>query len=195
VDHFARFGLPRRYEVDPVALERAYERLSFQLHPDLLVNASPEERQRAQQAAADLNAAYRTLSDATGRAEYLIGLLAQEAQAAGGVPSGWKLDATALPKDFLQEMFVLQEEVEEAQGAEAEALRSQVNARRVMLLGARGAAFDKAGQGVNAELLQTLQSLLNQERYVLRLLNRLDAAITGPGTTAAPAAASRSEGR
>ena len=176
MDHFERFGLPRRYSVDRQALEQAYRRLSFQHHPDLLAAAPPEERQRAQRAAAALNDAYLTLADGARRAAYLLDLLVADARSAGRLPAGAKLNTEALPPGFLQEMFLLQEEVDEAAGGNAgalPALRAQVEARRAATLAERESLFEQAAAGADAGLLQPIQSNLNQEKYLLRLLDRL----------------------
>jgi len=174
VDHFARFGLPRRYALDLKALDQAYERLSFEHHPDFLAAAAADEKQRAEQAAAELNEAYRSLRSEPERAAYLLGLLARDAQREGKVPAVWQPNREALPPGFLQEMFRLQEEVDEAKGEAAQLLRSQINAHRLALVGARLSLFERAQSELDADTLQTLQSVLNQEQYLLRLLERLD---------------------
>jgi molecular chaperone HscB len=176
VDHFARFGLPRQYGVDRKALEQAYQRLSFQHHPDLVAAAPPDERQRAQQAAADLNEGYRTLSSDAERAAYLLALLARDL-----LPPGAKLNAEALPKGFLQEMFLLQERVDELGEDDQEALaplRHQVEAEHTQTLTERARLF---AQPADAAALQAIQSNLNQEKYLLRLLDRLNG--KNPGAT------------
>ncbi len=175
VDHFTRFGLPHRYALDLKALDQAYERLSFEHHPDFLATAAADERQRAEQAAAELNEAYRTLRSEPERAAYLLGLMVELRP-----PPGGKLNAEALPPGFLQEMFLLQEQVEEATGAAAQALRTQVEARHRDTLAQRARLFAAAGPAlaVGALALQDIQSNLNQEKYLLRLLARLE----GSGT-------------
>jgi molecular chaperone HscB len=179
-NHFARFGLPLRYLVDLAALERAYTQLSFELHPDFLATAPAEERQRAQQAAAELNEGYTTLRNEPERAAYLLALLVAQARDAGRLPVGHKLDSEALPEGFLQEMFLLQEEVDDAAGNDAAgaALREQVAARHRDTLAARAALFERAAASLAAATqaaadLQAIQSNLNQEKYLLRLLERL----------------------
>src|SRR5437870_1297191 len=67
-DHFAFFGLERRFDLDEAALERAYLELSRLLHPD---RAKPKDRTRALALSAAMNAAYATLKDRLKRAEYL----------------------------------------------------------------------------------------------------------------------------
>jgi molecular chaperone HscB len=172
-DYFALFSLPRRYELEREALEAAYERLTLAHHPDFFAAAPEAERQEAERTAAALNEGYRTLSDDAARAAYLLGLLA----------GGRTLDTTALPPGFLQEMFVLQEEVEElAEDAAAEArkgeLRIEANGRLETVRAERENLFARTAAGpdgaADAAALQAIQSNLNCERYLRRLLERLD---------------------
>jgi len=174
-NHFSRFGLPLRYAVDLDALERAYTRLSFALHPDFLAAASPEERKRAQQAAAELNEGYTTLRSEPDRAAYLLALLAERARGSGRLPAGHIFNSEALPDGFLQEMFLLQEEVDEAAGNDAAgvALQERVAARHRDTLAERPELFERAAGSLEAADLQAIQSNLNREKYLLRLLGRL----------------------
>jgi molecular chaperone HscB len=172
-DPFALFGLPRRYELEREALEAAYERLTLAHHPDFLATAPEAERQEAERASATVNEAYRVLSDDAARAAALLGLLA----------AGRALDAQALPAGFLQEMFALQEEVEElggdADAARRKELRNEADRKRQAVLAERDRLFAAASASAGAaplEGLQAIQSNLNCERYLLRLLERLDGA-------------------
>lgn len=170
-NYFELFSLPQRYGVDGQALDAAYERLSLEHHPDFFA-ASPEaERREAERVSALVNEGYRTLRDDTRRASYLLGLLA------GARP----LDTTALPAGFLQRMFALQEEVEELDGdgdAERTAeLRGQAVEELEAIRTERERLFARAGTEpgqADLEALQAIQSNLNCERYLLRLLERLD---------------------
>jgi molecular chaperone HscB len=169
VDHFARFGLPRRYAVDRQALDAAYERLSFEEHPDLLAGAPPEQQQAAQQRSAELNEGYRILCNESERGAYLLGLLA----------GGRKLNLEALPDGFLQAMFMLQEEIEDLHPADAKgraALKADVDEKVTLVLAERAGLFAQIdGRPARADLavLQQVQSNLNEERYLRRLLDRL----------------------
>jgi molecular chaperone HscB len=70
-DHFALFGLERRFDVDDSQLEKAFLELSRELHPD----RHREQKARALALTAAMNQAYATLKDRTKRAEYLLRLL------------------------------------------------------------------------------------------------------------------------
>jgi Fe-S protein assembly co-chaperone HscB len=168
-DHFSRFGLPRRYALDRKALDSAYERLSFEHHPDLLAGASPDRQQAAQEQSAGLNEGYRILRSDGERAAYLLGLLAD----------GRTLNPEALPNGFLQAMFLLQEEIDELDTADSKgraSLRSDVEEKLTLVLAERGGLFaqiEGRPGGADLELLQQVQSNLNEERYLHRLLERL----------------------
>jgi len=69
-DHFALFGLERRFELDEARLEKAFLELSRELHPD----RHREQKARALALTAAMNQAYATLKDRTKRAEYLLKL-------------------------------------------------------------------------------------------------------------------------
>jgi molecular chaperone HscB len=177
-DHFERFDLPRRYELDRKALEAAYERLTLEHHPDFFSTAPEAERREAERVSAEVNEGYRVLRSDAARAAYLLGLLAD----------GRALDTTALPAGFLQAMFALQEEVEalaEAGGGDAAAvdaarmaeLHGQVQAELAAIGAERARLFAQAGEGPGPaplERLQAIQSNLNCERYLQRLLERLE---------------------
>ena len=172
-DFFSLFGLPRAYEIDPKALDAAYERLSFALHPDfqqaLDLGAGSSGRAETQRIAASLNEGYRVLRSERERGAYLLGLLA----------AGAEFDKRELPPGFLQQMFVLQEEVdglgEDAPPEARRALRAGVAARLAETLAERARLFRAAGPAPAPERLQAIQSNLNQEAYLHRLLERLAA--------------------
>ena len=172
-NYFDLFGLPVSYQVDPEALEAAYERLSLETHPDFLTNAPPEEQRQALRLSADVNEGYRVLRDRSERAAYLLRLLAGET----------KLDTTALPDGFLQEMFMLQEELDEigetaenntgADNGLAEGMRQQVEARITAVESEQEALFAMVSDKPGIELLQTIQTNLNCTKYLQRLMERM----------------------
>jgi molecular chaperone HscB len=118
-DHFAIFGLPRRFEVDVPGLEKRFRELSFQVHPDRFARKAPRERRIALERSTALNDAYRTLKDPLRRATYLLSLngLKVESEGAGSAMG-------QLPPEFLEEIMELREGLLEAQ-AEGDAAASQ----------------------------------------------------------------------
>jgi len=75
VDHFTRFGLEQRFDLDLEALARRHERFQRALDPLRFIAKSPGERADAQLHAAALGEAYDTLKDPIRRARYLLTLL------------------------------------------------------------------------------------------------------------------------
>ncbi len=78
MDPFSILGLPRRYDLDLKAAEKAHRELSRALHPDRYVSAGASERREALAKAADVNEAWRVVRDPVRRAEALIALAGLE---------------------------------------------------------------------------------------------------------------------
>jgi molecular chaperone HscB len=149
VDHFAVFGLPESYALDPDDLERRFHELSRKLHPDRFVKAAPRERVQALQAATALNDAYKVLKDPVKRAEHVI------ARRGHGIGEHDKVDAA-----FLMEMLELREE----NGHDKEAQKADMRARIE-------AAMAEIKDGApDAQVKDALVRL----RYFRRFLNELE---------------------
>ncbi len=73
-DHFARLGLPRRFDLDPTALEQAYFALQRQFHPDRFAARPAREKALSLRHATAINEAYRILKEPLARAEHLLAL-------------------------------------------------------------------------------------------------------------------------
>jgi len=150
-DFFSFLGLPRKLRIDMADLEQRYRALSRQFHPDYFYNAPPAERRGALEKSSYLNDAYRTLKNPIARVEYLLKL---EGVAAGG-PSGTQergpsgpqeregsgtkeregFSRAAPPQSLLEEVFALNEELDEvreqkASGAPAETWRARLDRAR-----------------------------------------------------------------
>ncbi len=165
--YFEIFGLPPSYEIDLAALEAAYERRTLESHPDLFATADEAQKARSQRISARVNDGYRVLHSDGKRSAYLLDLLREDR----------KLDAARLPEGFLQEMFMLQEELEDLGEAPDEvalaALKEQVEERMERVLSERKALFSLAEPEPTLEALQDLQANLNCENYLRRLVERL----------------------
>ncbi len=72
IDFFALFGLPCRYPMDRPQLDRHYDALQRQLHPDNYVAASAAERDLALRRSSQVNEAYQTLRSPLARARHLL---------------------------------------------------------------------------------------------------------------------------
>lgn len=82
VDHFARLGLSRGFEIDLADLDRRYFGLQRNLHPDRFARRTAKERAIAESQAASLNQAYETLKEPLARAAYLLELAGRRSAAA-----------------------------------------------------------------------------------------------------------------
>src|ERR1700736_5734027 len=106
IDYFSFFGLPRRIGVDGSDLERRFRALSRQFHPDYFYNATPAERRASLERSSYLNDAYRTLRSPIARIEYLLKL-------EGFAPKGPEEASKEVPGALLEEVFALNEELDE----------------------------------------------------------------------------------
>jgi molecular chaperone HscB len=105
-DYFSFFGLPRKLDIDLVDLEKRFRSLSRLFHPDYFYNATPMERRASLERSSYLNDAYRTLRQPIARVEYLLQLEGLSAQ-------GPQEAAKQVPPALLEEVFALNEELDE----------------------------------------------------------------------------------
>ena len=166
-DDFLVFGLPPRYDVDLKSLEQSYHELATELHPDFYATAPAAESRLSEGLSARLNQAWQTLQDSTARAQYLIEI--------------WKAQAPTherdLPTGFLQEMFALQEELEEllkAKDQQALAMKQADFLQRLNDLrhNYRQQLVELQENIPDTTFCKRIQQQLNAERYLLRLLER-----------------------
>jgi len=109
-DHFLLFGLPRKLWIEMSALEKKFLELSWKLHPDKFVNASPAEQELSLKRSSELNDAYRVLRDPVARVEYLLELEGMRKE------GEHKQQA---PPELLEEVFELNESLDELREAKA----------------------------------------------------------------------------
>lgn len=161
-DHFARLGLPRRFSVDPVALESAYLAASRQAHPDFHALGTAAEQDASLRDTAAVNEAYLTLTDPFRRADYLLGLL-------GGPTAGQQKD---MPQAFLMEMMDLREQIETAKQsgdeAQLDTLEAALGKRYDALFVGVGKMFD-----TNPPPLPAIRRELNAAKTLRGLLRDL----------------------
>jgi molecular chaperone HscB len=184
-DFFAFFGLPQKLTIDLAHLEQRFHSLSWKLHPDNFVRASEDERQLSLDRSSQLNDAYRTLRDPVGRVEYLLGL-------AGMRKEGQKKQQA--PPELLEEVFELNESLDELRGARASGGdASQMAGLRAKLEAAQhkfessladvdqelarvssewDRAFDSgADDAAKKKLMEKMNEVLNRRSYIRNLVN------------------------
>ena len=180
-DYFGFFGWPQKLTIDPALLEEQFHKLSWKLHPDNFVRASEEERNLSLDRSSQLNYAYRTLSDPIARIEYLLLRL------------GLRKEGTTkqqAPPELLEEVFELNESLDElrearAEGGDVEVLRSrlieaqnnfkeklsEVDDELAEVAREWDAALDAdADDAVRSALLARMNEVLNRRSYIRNLV-------------------------
>lgn len=163
-DPFELLALPARFDIDPVALQRAYLIRSAAAHPDLAAAAT---------AAADsaaLNRARQILEDPESRADALLSRL--------GGPS--READRSLPDGFLMEIMDIREQLDAAiasrDSAAAARLHEWAAAERARHIAEVGARFAALSTPADPASLRQIRRSLNAWRYIERMLEQLAAA-------------------
>ena len=136
-DYYAFMGLPRRLNLDAGEIERRFRALSRQFHPDFFYNATTAERRASLERSSYLNDAYRTLKDPVARLQYLL-------QMEGLAPQGPAEATRQVPPALLEEVFALNDELDEvrearADGAAADVWRGRLERARLPIEAKRAA--------------------------------------------------------
>jgi len=178
-DYFSFLGLPRKLNIDAADLEQRFRALSRQFHPDYFYNATPGERRASLEQSSYLNDAYRTLRQPASRIEYLLKL-------EGMAPSGPAEAAKQVPPALLEEVFALNEELDEIRdlrgaGAPAEEWRQRlerarqpIEAKRIeheQQLQTLAARWDAGG---GPAVLQALRDQFLERNYIHNLLEGIE---------------------
>src|SRR5271154_5232330 len=142
LDYFALFGLPRKLWIEMSGLEQKFLQMSWKLHPDNFVNASAEEQELSLKRSSELNDAYRVLRDPVARVEYLLSI-------EGARKEGEHKQQA--PPELLEEVFELNESLDELREAKAEG--GDLAALKVRLAHAEQTFQEKLAE-VDAELFQ-----------------------------------------
>jgi molecular chaperone HscB len=175
-NYYDFFGLEHRLDLDLRDLEKRFYALSREHHPDRFSLKSREEQQRALDATAILNDAYRTLRDPLVRAEYLL--------KENGFDIG-EQSSKNVPPELLEEVFELNMALEELRGGDESARQSLEDARN-KFTGMRDAIDTKLAakfreyDGSRAHgVLETIRGILNRRRYIRNLVNEVEKELTG----------------
>ena len=188
-NYFAFLGLPRRLNVDMSVLEQRFRELSRQYHPDYFYNASQKERLESLERSSFLNDAYRTLRNPVARIEYLLGLEGLPVTRPGeGSPK--------VPASLLQEVFALNEELDEIReareaGEDRARLRERLAAARQPIERKRE-AHERQLEELSArwdaqqdrDTLELLRERMLERNYINNLLATIEREVAGLGLTA-----------
>jgi molecular chaperone HscB len=180
-DYFSMFELPRKLWLEMGLLEQKFLQLSWKLHPDNFVHASPEEREISLKRSSELNDAYRTLRDPVSRVEYLLAI-------EGARKEGQNKQQA--PPELLEEVFELNESLDElrdakAAGSDIGALRERLAAAEKNFVGklsdvdgelqSAARAWDQAvdanpDDAARKIAMNQLNDLLNRRSYIRNLV-------------------------
>jgi molecular chaperone HscB len=200
-DYFTFLGVPRKLNVDVADLEQRFRILSRQFHPDYFYNAAPGERRASLERSSYLNDAYRTLKQPIARIAYLLeleGVWTPADRTDGSGPS--KL----VPPALLEEVFALNEELDEVRGIRMGGAPEEVwterlqrarhpidekraeHERRIAELSAKwDAMVDRGGsQAERTGILNLLRELMLERNYITNLLATIDREVAGSGLPA-----------
>jgi molecular chaperone HscB len=182
-DYFSFLGVPRQLNLDAAVLDERFRTLSRQFHPDYFYNATPAERRASLERSSYLNDAYRTLKQPAGRIEYLLKL-------EGLAPDNPAEAARKVPPALLEEVFALNEELDEIRGARAggapadtwrgrlERARQPIEAKRVQheaQLQELAARWDAgAADGDRRAILEELRDRFLERNYIANLLASIE---------------------
>jgi molecular chaperone HscB len=203
-DYFLFLGLPRKLNLSLNDLEQRFRGLSRQFHPDYFFNASPAERRASLERSSYLNDAYRTLKSPVTRLEYLLqlqGLVRNPGRGAGEEDDASK---QVVPPDLLEEVFALNEELDEirdlrASGTPGDQLRARLEKARVPIEAKRqsheaqledlfakwDALLDHgAADAERRPVLEALRERMLERNYINNLLAGIERELTDPGERA-----------
>ena len=183
-DHFFLFGLPRKLWIEMSALEKRFLQLSWKLHPDKFVNASPAEQELSLKRSSELNDAYRVLRDPVARVEYLL-------EVEGMRKEGEHKQQA--PPELLEEVFELNESLDElreakASGGDLASLKSRLEAEEKNFQQKLGEVDEQlqqtarqwdvaidanAGDVDRKAIMVRLNELLNRRSYIRNLVTNV----------------------
>jgi molecular chaperone HscB len=183
VNFFEVFDLPRRLTIDAAELQRRFHALARRTHPDFHQAAPPAERAAAEERAALVNTAYRTLRDPIARADYLVRLEEGRTTREGGE------SRPKAPPALLAEMFEIQEALAEAKaGPLDDAARAALSRQRAALLarsaeveaelrGPLAARWDSASEAERPAALTAIKEALATRAYLRTVIADLAEAL------------------
>jgi molecular chaperone HscB len=199
-DYFAFLGLPRALTIDSADLERRFRELSRKFHPDYFYNASPTERLASLERSSYLNDAYRALKNPATRVEHLLAIEGMPPVKSEDPSTGSGQVAAKVPAGLLEEVFALNEELDEIResresGAAAAGLRARLQAARTPIdakrdaheqqLQALAAQWDAQIESGSPETrratLEALRERLLERNYINNLLATIEREVASLG--------------
>jgi molecular chaperone HscB len=196
-DYFAFVGLPRKLLIDPQDLERCLRELSRKFHPDYFYHATSAERLASLERSSYLNDAYRALKNPVSRIEHLLAIEGLPSARSEDPSTGSGQGAGKVPPSLLEEVFALNEELDEIRelresGEDSEQLLARLANARKPIDGKRdeherqlqelSARWDSQEHATAAEKRATLDALrerLLERNYINNLLATIEREASG----------------
>jgi molecular chaperone HscB len=160
MNYFDLFGLEASPKVEKTALNKKYILLQRQHHPDFHTQLSGAELTAAEEHAALINKAYKTLMDDQSTLQYFLmgqGLIRED-------------EKFELPPDFLMEMMELNEAMEENDAAQA---KRTIDDFGITLINTVNHVLNKPVTAISGGELQALKLYYYKKKYLDRILDRL----------------------
>lgn len=191
-DYFAFFGLPRKLVVDAADLDRRFRDLSRKFHPDFFYNAPSSDRLASLERSSYLNDAYRALRQPVSRIEHLLSIEGLPVAKPDSGLAGGAVGGASVPPGLLEEVFALNEELDEIRearesGADPARLAARLEAARRPIeekrdeherrLNQTSALWDTQDAAPVAErraTLESLRELLLERNYITNLLATIE---------------------
>ena len=199
-DYFSFLGVERHLNLDLQDLERRFRDLSRKFHPDYYYNASPSERLASLERSSYLNDAYRALRNPVSRIEHLLAIEGLPPAKSEGAASGSGHSTPQPPATLLEEVFALNEELDEIRelresGADGEMLRARLDSARKpierkrdeheeqlrVLSGQWDALPSDAAPEQKKRTLEALRERLLERNYINNLLASIERELAGFG--------------
>ena len=168
---FQLFGLEEKLAIDAADLQKRFYDLSRKMHPDLFTLKTPEEQECALEGTSILNDGFRTLKDPIARAEYVL--------KNHGFDIG-EQRSNNVPPELLEEVFELNEALEEIRGGDASVRPHLVDADQKFRQMMREAdqeldvAFRSYDDSHDNAVLQKVRGILNRRKYIQNLVSEVE---------------------
>lgn len=162
LDPFTVLGVEHRLDLDARVLERRYMHLSRECHPDLHRAAGAADCAAVLARSAEINDAWRVLSDRWERARALVELRSPDAMR----------NSRSLDPEFLATALELAEEVAFANGPEIASLRQR-------LLASCDEVYAEIARACAEHDYKAAAQRLHESRYLRKALIDLEAKIQG----------------
>jgi molecular chaperone HscB len=191
-DYFTFLGLPRKLLIDPQDLERRFRELSRKFHPDYFYNAASAERLASLERSSYLNDAYRALKNPVSRIEHLLAIEGLPSVRSEDASTGSGQATARVPPSLLEEVFTLNEELDEIRGrrevgedsekllarlAEARKpidVKRDEHERQLRELSARWDSQEEAPAAEKRATLDALRERLLERNYITNLLATIE---------------------